>query len=1551
MTNVEHHITDQERADLEVARALAAAGVPLFLAQPDPESKTGFRPPKHWERTEPDPTVVDRWRPGLALCAVMGCGLDLIDLDPRNGGNVNALDGALPDVWGRAATPSGGQHYFIRSLGAGSRDNVYPGIDVKGGTPDGTGRGFAFIAPTVRASAVTGERVAYQWERIPYLAALSGDNSGEGLAARIRELRAHTAHVGRGSGGPDWWQQFVKMREPQSAPAAERAIADKLTEVAEWRSDGGVGFRTVLLRAALTLGGYVGGGYLDELEARGRLETAVEKVWGGADTDDHLWIQQGLDDGAVMPFHVFTEADARVHSEAAQAMAGQGEQPPTPGAGAEPPWTVYSVLDPTAAFDPATDNSDQGLAKAVAYRMFPALRYAEDSGMWVRRERDVWVESPDDHADWMVTVLAELMPLGQHPVPKEVSERTEGHWQAVRRAQFMSAAKSSGVARKLRALVRAGHPVCLRSATLDANPEVMWAGGIPWDLRASLDVPTPAGWIDPGTPHLRTALCGPDPTCPTPRWDAFLEAVLPDPALRRWAMLVLSISLTGYADAALPILYGNERSGKTSLVHMLCTVLGSYAHAASPKLLSTQENAHAAIVYDLRGRRLSFIDEGPRRGHLAAERLKQLTGGGALTANAMRANPITFDPTHTLVMTCNPTNEPQLTDPALRARVRIIPCDATEGDVRPARVALLGGGLQVEAPGILASLMRLTAAYLADMDSASNTNAPVDVQRSAVELAEAQDPVREWVDNCTVPADPGTPGRVLYTEFARWMESSPVFRKTVIPSETFFGRTLTNLGYPSKKTGGRHVRDLSILSGGAGLAPWEPVTDQYMTRGSTPPAPVAPPPPAAVDSSGQVRGWVQPEPATAQNPSSTPVSSSSVDGLDSSTTTHQQKEKDTHHIEKKEIQTKPDATRHPPTRQTTPDAVARKATSDNITKAEARRRLKEEQRQASIRQAGGEILALPAVVDRGGNMLPLTPAQAADVIRAAIARSGALTVDVETTGFPVGHDDYALRSVQLGDHAAAVVFDPVTDADLVRALLAEAPRLHAHSATADLVPLATAGLIGEDSGWERMHDTVIPAKLTDPASTGSDPGLKKLSRVVLRDQAVSPDAEDAKDALFRVGRWLSKTKIDTPVTRSGWAQVDTRCAIMLRYAASDVLDTAALAQALPALPEALYERERLVQRMTARVAHVGVRLDADHIGHLTEQHTAGRAEAAARVQAFGITNPGSDQQVGLTCGQLGARLPRTKTGRPSVAAGILEPMAEVDGPLGELVRGVLDYRHHDTALGLFLEPYRLRCERGDGRARPTVYTLGTDTGRMSCVRPNLQQLSREGGIRAILTADPGQLMIGADFSGVEIRVAAALSQDATLLQFIADGRDLHTEIAKMVYGAAATKAHRYRVKRGVFGRLYGGGVPTLALQMGVTEPEAQRMVNALDHLTPQLSAWSGNMRDAVRRGQTQFVSYSGRVIHLPRQFPHKAPNYAIQGTARELLMDALVRWHATPWGHCVLIPVHDEVDVFVPEDQAEAATAALVACMETDLLGVHIEAAPAAPSFAWADSA
>jgi DNA polymerase I-like protein with 3'-5' exonuclease and polymerase domains len=188
--------------------------------------------------------------------------------------------------------------------------------------------------------------------------------------------------------------------------------------------------------------------------------------------------------------------------------------------------------------------------------------------------------------------------------------------------------------------------------------------------------------------------------------------------------------------------------------------------------------------------------------------------------------------------------------------------------------------------------------------------------------------------------------------------------------------------------------------------------------------------------------------------------------------------------------------------------------------------------------------------------------------------------------------------------------------------------------------------------------------------------------------------------------------------------------------------------------------------------------------------------------------------------------------------------------------------------------------------------------------------------------------------------------------------DVHGLIAEYVWGAppdeTTGKRRRYQAKRIVFGRLYGGGIDTLAAQAGLGDRHdlVTRALDAMDEITPGVTAWSNQVKTMIRGGQTQYQTYSGRVIHLDKRYPHKAPNYLIQGTARELLVDSLLRWDASEHGGGVILPIHDEIVAVVPEATADAALDTLLACMTSELGGVPVVAeSGGAPAERWRSAA
>lgn len=163
-------------AGVQQARRLIRLGCPVFVARPALDDRSGqWSPtwghggsgywfPEGWEATPADLGTLDRYRYGDALGLVTGHALDVLDVDPRNGGNDSFATltelGLVPTVYARAATPSGGEHLFIAPLGV--RKTNRDGIDLQAGV-GGDGHGFVWIAPTVRRSKSDGQIRPYRW--------------------------------------------------------------------------------------------------------------------------------------------------------------------------------------------------------------------------------------------------------------------------------------------------------------------------------------------------------------------------------------------------------------------------------------------------------------------------------------------------------------------------------------------------------------------------------------------------------------------------------------------------------------------------------------------------------------------------------------------------------------------------------------------------------------------------------------------------------------------------------------------------------------------------------------------------------------------------------------------------------------------------------------------------------------------------------------------------------------------------------------------------------------------------------------------------------------------------------------------------------------------------------------------------------------------------------------------------------------------------------------------------------------------------------------------
>lgn len=561
-----------------------------------------------------------------------------------------------------------------------------------------------------------------------------------------------------------------------------------------------------------------------------------------------------------------------------------------------------------------------------------------------------------------------------------------------------------------------------------------------------------------------------------------------------------------------------------------------------------------------------------------------------------------------------------------------------------------------------------------------------------------------------------------------------------------------------------------------------------------------------------------------------------------------------------------------------------------VWKAEEAQWLKEEEKFLKVREAEGRLFELPAIVLRDGTVKSVSLTTAAECLE---AYAEWMMLDVETSGYWIGHKNYELRTVQLGGEEIALVLDAADEMQMKVAAygLQIAKKLSAHSAIADVVPCVNAGLIDWDSAWAKMHDSVIYAKLSDPKLSGSEAeGLKDLSRDLLKEYATAPPAEKAKNLLFKaMGCKTGKLTSEDPVTANGWYCVNKNSETMIRYAGSDVLDLAAVIRVLPDPvksctppyplrnplsksevldPGSVLERERRTQGMAADIAYRGFPMDTGHVKAKIKENEAERDEHLKNVRVLTdgkVTNPASPD-TGAKLIELYPHLElevSEKTGKPSASKGSLKSVTG-KGIEEITAKEILAYRHNVTQLGLLLRPFEDLCDNGDARMRPTVFTINAATGRFSTVRPNIQQLSRQGGIRKCVVAPPGYVMINADFEGCEIRCAAGISGDRQLLEAEmsskcykceddpcscgANHTGLHWLSAHKAFGPDAKKENRYKAKAVTFRKLFGGAPE---------DETAEYIAKVFDEqVAPQYAEWDKWLRSCWYEGSAVWRDYT-----------------------------------------------------------------------------------------------
>lgn len=316
-------------------------------------------------------------------------------------------------------------------------------------------------------------------------------------------------------------------------------------------------------------------------------------------------------------------------------------------------------------------------------------------------------------------------------------------------------------------------------------------------------------------------------------------------------------------------------------------------------------------------------------------------------------------------------------------------------------------------------------------------------------------------------------------------------------------------------------------------------------------------------------------------------------------------------------------------------------------------------------------------------------------------------------------------------------------------------------------------------------------------------------------------------------------------------------------------------------------------------------------------------------------NPRSPQQMAKRFEQAGILLPPNEKGLPSLDQNLLAFLKNEY----ELVALYLEWKNAVTRVS-HIE--KLLDSLGpDGRIHANYRQMGTETGRLSCSGPNLQQVPRESTFRGLFRARGGYQLVVADFSQVELRVAAELSGESRMRAAYQAGRDLHTETAALVTGKDAssiTKSERTSAKLCNFGLLYGAGAATLrkqaVAQYGVDMEleEATELVKGFREAYPELHTWQ--TQEGNKTTSHVFTRYGRRrrLTGFNDKFTTRI-NTQVQGTAGDIAKIALAMlWQRiikAPLGEAFLIAmVHDEIVLEVREAVVEQWAALLTSLME-----------------------
>jgi DNA polymerase-1 len=380
-------------------------------------------------------------------------------------------------------------------------------------------------------------------------------------------------------------------------------------------------------------------------------------------------------------------------------------------------------------------------------------------------------------------------------------------------------------------------------------------------------------------------------------------------------------------------------------------------------------------------------------------------------------------------------------------------------------------------------------------------------------------------------------------------------------------------------------------------------------------------------------------------------------------------------------------------------------------------------------------------------------------------------------------------------------------------------------------------------------------------------------------------------------------------------------------------------ESVPELKKLYEDIEQPLVPVLARMEETGVLLDRQMLRTQGNELAKRLMEllAEAHKEAGAPFNLDSPKQLGTILFEK-MQLPvvrKTPTGQPSTAEDVLEELAASY----QLPKIILEHRNLAKLKSTYTDKLPEQINERTGRVHTSYHQAVAATGRLSSQDPNLQNIpirTPEGRrIRQAFIAPPGHVLLAADYSQIELRIMAHLSQDEGLLKAFASDQDIHQATAAEVFStplAEVTSDQRRSAKAVNFGLIYGMSAFGLAAQLGIPRGTAQEYIDLYFARYPGVKRYMEETRAGAReRGYVQTVF--GRRLYLPdinarnKQFAQAAERAAInapmQGTAADIIKRAMIsvdRLCDEASGARLIMQVHDELVLEVRDDRIAAVT-------------------------------